>query len=80
MTCVVGSLMNLVGVALKLPCLWMENRVAGWALVMIGQSLTSIAGVAAMAVPAKISSVWFAPNERSGENESWSFLFIYYQL
>jgi MFS family permease len=63
-TCVVGSLMNLLGVLLKLPCLWIENKDVGWALVLVGQSLTSIAGVAAMAVPAKLSSVWFAPHER----------------
>lgn len=63
-TCIVGSVMNLVGVALKLPCLWIPNRDVGWALVFFGQALTSISGVAAMAVPAKLSSVWFAPHER----------------
>jgi hypothetical protein len=55
LTCVVGTIMNLVGVLLKVPCLWLPSGV-GWALVLVGQALTCVAGVAAMSVPAKVVS------------------------
>lgn len=66
MSCRFGSALNLVGVLFKLPCLWMPNEsVAGWALVLVGQGLACGAGTGAMAIPSKLSSVWFPPKERS---------------
>ncbi len=63
-TCITGSSMVLVAAVLRALCLWVPLSV-GWPLALVGQALDSIAGVAAMAVPAKLSSVWFGPNERS---------------
>ncbi len=64
LTCVLGSGLVLAGAVLRTLCLWVPLN-WGWPLALVGQALVSIAGVAAQAVPPKLSSIWFGPKERS---------------
>jgi MFS family permease len=64
LTCVLGSGLVLAGAVLRTLCLWVPVS-WGWPLALVGQALVSIAGVAAQAVPPKLSSIWFGPKERS---------------
>ncbi len=63
-TCVSGSALVLGGTVLRALCLWVPLNI-GWPLALAGQVLDNVAAVASMSVPAKLSSVWFGPNERS---------------